>query len=388
MNVLIVVPWDQKRGGVASVVGNLGKYLEARGHGVFFFHPDPQAIFLAEGKTKWEFQDFRLRLSLPFGDNHPVLGTLAFFALFPLAMYQLIRLIRRHRIDIVNIHYPLDSFAYFALCRSFLPIKLVTSIHGADIFPKGKPRAAYPAPLRFLLRSSDIIVANSRAFREDFLALFPGLKEKTIAIHNGVDLAELNGPASKASAKNGRRYLLSIATHNEKKGLDVLIRAFAHVARLDPNLDLFLVGDGPLRSQLEELARSLSLEARVRFLGSRDRPEIATLLHGCELFVLPSKSEPFGIVILEALACRKPVVATKTGGIPEIIQSGVNGILVEPERPGELAHAISTVLTDQNLRRNISERGYATAERQFRCENTGKAYEAAFSGLALNACRR
>jgi glycosyltransferase involved in cell wall biosynthesis len=265
-----------------------------------------------------------------------------------------------------------------------LPIKLVTSIHGADIFPKGKPRAGYSAALRFLLRSSDLIVANSQAFRRDFLTLFSRLSDKTIAIHNGVDLAEFNGAASSACEANGRRYLLSIAAHNEKKSLDVLIRAFADIARTDPELELFLVGDGPLRKQLEQLARSLSLDARVRFLGRQDRPAIAKLLHGCELFVLPSKSEPFGIVVLEALACRKPVVATNTGGIPEIIESGANGILVEPEQPAELARAISRVLADRNLGAAVAERGYATVEKQFRWENTGTAYEAAFANLAAH----
>ena len=381
MNILIVVPWDQRRGGVASVVGNLGKYLEERGHQVFFFHPDGSALLLKRGITHWGFRGFRLRLWLPFSPNRPVLSTLAFPILFPLALFQLTRLIVQYKIDVINVHYPTASLAYFALCRKVLPIKLVTSIHGADILPKGKPRNKYPRAIKFLLRISDFVVANSRAFRKDFLGLFPELEKKTLVIHNGVDLEELNRPLQDGYHKNGRRYLLSIAAHNEKKGLDVLIRAFSEVARTDPKLELFLVGNGPLRGKHEGLAKSLALDDRVRFLGGQGRLEIAELLHGCELFVHPAVSEPFGLVIAEALACKKPVVASNTGGIPEIIEDGASGILVEPGRPQELARAISSVLGNPNLMNTLSANGYAVAEKYFSYANTGRNYEKTFCEL-------
>ena len=381
MNILIVSPWDQSRGGVASVVGNLGKYLEKCGHEVFFFYADGSAFFLKQGTTRWDFRAFKLRLDHPFTARRPILSTLAFPILFPLAVFQLARLLLRQHIQIVNVHYPSSSFVFFALCRKFLPIKLVTSIHGADIFPKGKPRKKYPRAIKFLFKTSDLIVANSRAFRKDFLGLFPELEKKTIVIHNGVDLEELNQPLQDGYHKNGRRYLLSIAAHNEKKGVDVLIRAFSEVAKNDPKLELFLVGSGPLRGKLEELAKSLDLDDRVRFLGGQGRLEIARLLHGCELFVHPAVSEPFGLVVAEALACKKPVVASNTGGIPEIIEDGTSGILVEPGRPQELARAISSVLGNSNLMNTLSANGYAVAEKYFTYANTGRNYEKTFSEL-------
>ena len=117
---------------------------------------------------------------------------------------------------------------------------------------------------------------------------------------------------------------------------------------------VLLVGDGPLRAQLEELVRSLGIEERIKFLGWQERPEIVKLLHGSEAIVLPSRSEPFGIAIIEGLACKKPVVATTVGGIPEIIENGENGILVEPDNPAVLAEALITVLRDPALQSALS----------------------------------
>ena len=381
MRILIISPWDRPRGGVASVVGNLGKYLESCRHEVFFFYPDGSAFFLKKGTTRWGFRAFRLRLGHPLAARRPILSMLAFPILFPLAISQLVWLILRQHIQIINVHYPSSSFVFFALCRKFLPVKLVTSIHGADIFPNGQPKNKYPRAIKFLLKTSDFIVANSRAFRKDFLGLFPELEEKTIVIHNGVDLEELNRPLQEGYHKNGRRYLLSIAAHNEKKGVDVLIRAFSEVARSDPKLELLLVGSGPLRKRLEELAKSLDLDERIRFLGGQDRLQIARLLHGCELFVHPAVSEPFGLVVAEALACKKPVVASNTGGIPEIIQDRTSGILVEPGRPQELARAISSALGNPNLMNALSTNGYAIVEKCFSYANTGRNYEKTFNEL-------
>jgi glycosyltransferase involved in cell wall biosynthesis len=176
--------------------------------------------------------------------------------------------------------------------------------------------------------------------------------------------------------------------HNEKKGIDVLLRAFAQIRDREPQVRLVLAGDGPLRSRLEDLARSLGIGDRVEFLGRQERAQVADLLHGCRVFVLPSRSEPFGIVILEAMACAKPVVATSAGGIPEIIESGKNGILVEPENPKALAEAVMTALKDETLRLEIASNGYLTVQERFCSENTGAAYEAVFAQVSNSATQR
>jgi len=111
-------------------------------------------------------------------------------------------------------------------------------------------------------------------------------------------------------------------------------------------------------------------------------------LHDCELFVLPSRSEPFGIAIIEAMACKRPIVSTKVGGIPEIIKDRGNGVLVEPDDPNALAGAIVTVLDDEKLKATIIENGYSTVRERFLSENTGTAYEAVFTDSLEKRQRR
>jgi glycosyltransferase involved in cell wall biosynthesis len=297
-----------------------------------------------------------------------------------MTMFQIIRLVRRERVQIINVHYATSGFLYFALCRWLLAVKLVISVHGADFFPGGQKLTRYRWGLRLLLSSSDAIVAPSKAYLEDFLSLFPHLRERGTFIHNGLDLEEVAQEANGRNPDQGK-YLLCVATHNQKKGLDVLLKTFALLRETSRTLKLLLVGDGPLRGQYEGLARELGIEDRVEFLGQREHSETVRLLRGCEIFVLPSKSEPFGVVIIEAMACQKPVVASAVGGIPEIIENGKNGILVESNNPRALAQAIRSLLEDESLRRLIAANGYTRVVEHFRYENTGTQYEILFSEL-------
>jgi glycosyltransferase involved in cell wall biosynthesis len=148
-----------------------------------------------------------------------------------------------------------------------------------------------------------------------------------------------------------------------------------------PMCKLLLAGDGPLRKQLEELALTLRGDKRIEFLGWQARHQIVKLLRGCTAFVLPSRSEPFGIAVIEALACTKPVIATRVGGIPEIIENGENGVLVEPDDANALAEALTDVLTDPALQKTLAANGYVTVDKLFRCEHTGASYEAVFTDV-------
>src|SRR5215472_16021561 len=116
VRILLVTSEDQTIGGVAYVVGNLARQLKARGHDIFFFHLG-KTLFTASKTTQWGFAGFSLNLKMPFGDRHPIISLLLFSFRFPVRLLQLVRLIRRHRIEIVNTHYPGEVFFYFALCR-------------------------------------------------------------------------------------------------------------------------------------------------------------------------------------------------------------------------------------------------------------------------------
>ena len=382
MNVMLVVPWDQEFGGVASVVGNLARHLQTDGHRVVFLHGglrDPRQPRM----TKWGFTAHEVHLRTPLVKGHPIKSVVGFVVYFAVTLYRIGWVIRRHDVQVVNIHYPLEAFVYLGVLRWLLPIKLVVSVHGADIFPDGRRRQRYPLSTRLLLSCADAVVAPSRTFLADCLSVFRSIRKKSVVVHNGIDLQELETTGDTAETKDCQPYLLCIAAHNEKKALEVLLDAFAQVSEVRRDLWLLLVGDGPLRRQHEELAAALSIAHRVRFLGWKPRPEVAALLHHCEVFVLPSRSEPFGMVVVEALACRKAVVASSVGGVPEIIENGRSGLLVEPDDPPALARALLRVLEDDALRRSFAEAGHARARERFGREAMGARYEALFSALLI-----
>jgi glycosyltransferase involved in cell wall biosynthesis len=380
MNVMLVVPWDQRFGGVASVVGHLATRLEKLGHRVIFLYPGNPEKATAR-TTAWGMSGYEIKLRPPFISGRPLKSLLAFLVFFPLTMYRLLSLVRTHGIQIVNIHYPVDAFVYFAVLRRLVSIRLVLSVHGADLFPDGRPWRRYPRSLGLLISAADALVAPSRAFLDDTLGVFPAAARKAVVVHNGVDLDELQRSDGTMATEQWKPYILCIAAHNEKKAIDVLLKAFARLMSGPRGLRLLLVGDGPLRPQLEALARSLGLEDRVAFLGSRERADVARLLQDCTLLVLPSRSEPFGIVVAEALACRKPVVASAVGGIPEIIESGRTGVLVEPDDPDALAEALARVLESEALRESIAEAGHRRVRDQFGCDAMSARYVQVYAGL-------
>src|SRR5215471_8343467 len=190
VRILLVTSEDETIGGVPYVIGNPARHLNRRGHEVIFLYSG-MTLWPRKKTTQWGFTGFDLNLQMPFGDRHPIISLPLFLLRFPIGLFQLIRLIQKYRIQIVNIHYPAECFWYFAICRRLLPIRLITSVHGADLFPGGIPRASYPKAIKWLLNSSDRIVTPSNAYREDVARVFPQLRDKIAFIHNGVDLAEL-----------------------------------------------------------------------------------------------------------------------------------------------------------------------------------------------------
>ncbi len=378
MNILVVVPWDQEYGGVAAVVGNVGRQLQQKGHTVVFLHPGGDSR-LQKRITAWKFEGFRLNLRPPYSPHALLKSIAAFWFYLVPTLFQLNRLLRRQQIDLVNIHYPSEQFVYFALLRHVRRFQLVLSFHGADLFPDGQPKHRYGRTIRFLLNSADLLITPSQSSLNDVLAVFPWLTPRGRFVHNGVDLAEFCSDDRTPAPVSP--YILCVAIHNAKKAIDVLLKAFAELHRTDRSLELWLVGDGPLRGELEHLARELGLDGKVRFLGARGRDDVRRYMRECLLFVLPSRAEPFGIVILEALASRKAVVATKAGGIPEIIQDGVTGVLVAPDDPTALCEAMRGVVRDQALRERLADHGYRLVTQRYPWSAAGERYDAMFRAL-------
>jgi glycosyltransferase involved in cell wall biosynthesis len=382
VKVLLVTQFDQASGGVASVVGNLARHLEQRGHHVVFF-----AIGAAELPTRrttaWGFAGYEQNLRPPSIPGRWLRSRAAFLVLMVRTLWRLGVVIRAERVEVVNIHYPLDGHIYFLLLRRLLRFKVVVSVHGADLFPTGQPLTSYSWAMKRLLESADAVVAPSRSFLQDCVAAFPSVSRQGVAIHNGIDLDEFPAPTGErdTGASAAAPYLLCIAAHNAKKAIDVLLRAFVAIHRAHPGIRLRLVGDGPLRGEHERLARELSVAAHVDFLGLRGRAEVAAELQGCAAFVLPSRAEPFGMVVVEALAQGRPVIASAVGGIPEIIEDGRSGVLVRPDDPDALAAAVDTVLRDGALGATIARAGEARARSLFGKSAMGSRYERLYENL-------
>lgn len=358
----------------------VSEQLRSRGHGVQFLHPG-DSNRLRRKTARNGFPAWELNLRGTTSAAHPVRSRVAFATFLGPTILQLLRLLRRERIDVVNVHFPVDSFVTLALCRLLAPIRLVTSIHGGDlILDTGEPRTLSWGARR-MLQSADAIVAPSLGFRDEVLRSWRDLRGRTEVIHNSLDpLAPPKPEHTRVRAKK-IPYLLTVAAHNMRKGLDVLLAAFDRIAGQYPNLELHLVGDGPLRESLEQQADASPNRARIRFLGARSGYEVLTRMRHCEVFVLGSRSESFGLAALEALACGRPVVASRVGGLPEVVQDGVTGLLVPPDDSDAVANAVVRLLDDAPFARSLGEAGARRVRDMFGSERAGGEYEALFTRL-------
>jgi glycosyltransferase involved in cell wall biosynthesis len=228
----------------------------------------------------------------------------------------------------------------------------------------------------------DRAVAISPAVRDALLA-GGAPQERVSVIPSAVDPRAIEARAdSKArsatrtamEADESAVVLLSLATLVRRKGLDVLLDALARAKGTGaPGLEAWIAGEGPEREALEAQAERLHLREDVRFLGRRD--DAAELLAGCDVFVLPSRREGLGVSALEAMAARRPVVASRVGGLADAVLDGETGLLVEPGDPEALASAISRLARDPGLRGRLGEAGRARLAQGFLAPQMVSAYE-------------
>ena len=292
-------------------------------------------------------------------------------ALFrPQGIYQLLRLTRfflKHRFDIVQTH---DLYSTLlgvpAAWLARVPVILSCRRDLSHWWWYTPRRRAF---LRQVQNRSNYVIANSQAVC-DFLVEKDGFDPKRIrVIRNGVDLerftsasADRQGLFPHVAAQS--QLVAVVANMNvETKGHADLIRAAAEVCREFHDVKFLLVGDGNQRSRLEALTQELGLSDTVLFLGRRK--DVPGILACCDLFVLPSWAEGLPNSVLEAMASGLPVVATRVGGTPEIIEDGVNGLLVAPKEPHALALAIMQILENGEFARRIAQSARGRARAQF-----------------------
>src|SRR5258706_3186014 len=261
---------------------------------------------------------------------------------------RLTRLVAQFEPDVVNLHSPDARFASVLRVRRQHPLPLVVSLHGDDVerWFKSDSAGRRPSNLeRFLhfLRAADTITACSQYLLDRATLLEPSVAAKGRVIHNGLDLARFRDRAAHA---HPRPYILAYGRFTRKKGFDLLLQSFAGVAGRYPDVDLILAGDGEERAALQRITTGLKLAHRVAFFGRATADQVVRLLNGCRLAVIPSREEPFGIAALETILAGRPMVATRVGGLPELVAAAGDGAVrwAEPE-VGDLTRVLSDALS-------------------------------------------
>lgn len=268
----------------------------------------------------------------------------------------MLQILRRHQIDLLHVQCISSNGVYALYARRALGLPLVATAQGERVMDAGNlyQRSVYMnRVLRDLLAEADQITACSRHTLDDleeYVGQPFGLRGNVI--YNAINLTDFDGPAPHSHLQP---YILGIGRLVAQKGFDTLIEAFAQAQT--PLHDLLIAGDGPERANLETCARRCGVERRVRFLGRCDRPTSVSLFKGCSFFVLPSRYEPFGIVNLEAMAAGRAVIATRVGGVPEIVVPEQTGLLVPPDDPPAMAAAIQRLAVDLELRVRLGQAG-------------------------------
>lgn len=222
------------------------------------------------------------------------------------------------------------------------------------------------------LRSAAWVNCNSRALHADLLRCVPEMAERSSFVYYGMD-----PPAARPAARPRQPpRILGFGRLVCDKGFDLLLRAHAVVARRRPDARLILAGDGTARPALEHLAASLGLSASVEFTGMVAPQAIPALIERASLVVVPSRwDEPFGLVALEAALMARPVVATRVGGLAEVVEHGTTGILVERDDPDVLASAILNLLEDPATADRLGLTARRRAEIRFSWDECVVAYE-------------
>ncbi|HCS19243.1 MAG TPA: N-acetyl-alpha-D-glucosaminyl L-malate synthase BshA [Bacteroidetes bacterium] len=305
-------------GGSGVVATELGKALAEKGHQVHFIsYSRPARLdFFSENLFYHEVTVSNYPLF-----EYPPYETALASKLVDIALFA--------NLDILHVHYAIPHASAAIMAKNILAkkgkhISVVTTLHGTDITLVGKD-ATYEPVVSYSINESDAVTSVSQSLKDQTYAFFHVEKDIHV-IPNFIDFTRFSKKPKEhfktAIAPQGERILVHTSNFRKVKRVEDVIHVFNRVMEKIPS-KLLLIGDGPERMHIEKLCRDLDICDRVTFLGKQDMVE--EILSVCDLFILPSETESFGLAALEAMACQVPVIATNSGGIPEVNEHGLTG---------------------------------------------------------------
>ncbi len=292
---------------------------------------------------------------------------------------KIVDVVKYQNLDLLHVHYAIPHAAVAYMAKKILLaqgryLPVVTTLHGTDITLVGNNSAFAPV-VEFSINKSDGVTAVSQSLKDDTLRVFDIHRDIRV-IYNFIDFERFRKTNKehfkKIIAPNGERIVAHTSNFRKVKRVEDVILIFKQVHDHVPS-KLLMIGDGPERQNAERMCRQMGLCDEVRFLGKQDA--IEELLAICDLFVMPSESESFGLAALEAMACEVPVISSNSGGLPEVNIHGVTGFLSDAGNVDEMAkHAIDLLQNDEML---AHFRANALAQaRRFDIDNILPDYEA------------
>jgi len=354
-------------GGSGVVATELGVELAVRGHDVHFISYAPP-IRLPDTTERIQFHEVEVS-SYPLFDHAPYALSLA---------VKMMQVAEVEGLDLLHVHYAIPHSVSALLARMMAAPKrlpFITTLHGTDITLVGNDRSFLPIT-KFSIEQSDGVTAISHYLKQRTIEEFD-IKRPIEVIPNFVNCdlyCRKPDAALRAEwAPDGEPILMHLSNFRPVKRVTDVIEIFALV-REKMRAKLVLIGDGPDRGAAEYLVRKKKLARDVHFLGKQDR--VYQHLSQADLFLLPSDLESFGLAALEAMACEVPVIATNVGGVPEVIEHGVDGYLFTPREVRIGARYALEVLSQADRGRAMGQTARVSAKKKYCANDVIPIYEA------------
>jgi glycosyltransferase involved in cell wall biosynthesis len=293
----------------------------------------------------------------------------------PFNLFRILRYLHLHRPQLIHTQLEFADILG-TVAAKILGIPSVSTVHTLDGFPPKKTALGRMKLRWFLLgKFCGRVIAVSEKTRLHYLQSGGLPPDKVITLYNGVDISRFKNTDATQTAKLKQalhlplnsRVIITIAVLREPKGIQFMIEALPAILEQCPDVHYLIVGDGEHSAALTDLVAALAIKNQVTFTGHRT--DIPDLLGCCDIFVLPTLKDALPTVLIEALAAERPIVASDVGGVPEIIENGVNGLLVAPGNPSKLAEACLRLLKDNELSRQIVLAGSKTVLQRFNIDS-------------------